>query len=144
MGGGKGNYERIWCPDGCASNSSSDVPPMTFPEWMVWYERAGYRLTSSDVNMMNGVRDLGVRVDRLWWTGERYANTIAEANGGMTGGERRDMVEVCKNAAGLVGFFNITDRSRRFEEYVSLRRPLTWYLVRVDLCTFLSGIIVSC
>ena len=109
---------------------------MTFPEWMVWYERAGYRSRSSYVNMMNGVRDLGVRVDRLWWTGERYANTIAEANGGMTGGERRDMVEVCKNAAGLVGFCNITDRSRRFEEYVSLKRPLTWYLVRVDLCTF--------
>ena len=54
----------------------------------------------------------------------------------MTSDERRDMVEVCTIAASLFGFFTITDRSRRFEEYVSLRRLLTWYLMRVDLCTF--------
>ena len=67
-GGGGKKYEHIWCPDGGSCNSS-DVPSMTFPKWVVWYERAGFRSTSSYGNMMNGVRDLGVRVDRLWRAG---------------------------------------------------------------------------
>ena len=136
-GGGEkrgGCVERIWCSGiGGGSGGSRDAAPiMTFPEWMVWYERAVFRSKSSYVNMMNGIRDLGIRMDRVWRTGERYADEIY---GGMTGEERQNMIEIYKVAAGLFGFFNVTNRSRRFEECVSLRRPLTWYLVWVDLCS---------
>ena len=105
---------------------------------MVWYERAVFRSTSSYINMMNGVGDLGFDVDRLWRTGDRYADETTEAGEGMTSAEHVDMVNVYKNTACLFGFFNVTDRARRFDEYLSLRRPLMWYLVRVDLCTFFA------
>ena len=118
-----GGVERIWCfvVGNSGGGGGSDAPVMTFPEWMVWYERAVFRSSPSYSNMMNGISDLGVRMDRLWRTGERYADEIAEINGGMTGEERGDMIEICKVAVGLFGFFNVVDRSRRFEECVSLR-----------------------